>query len=96
MPEGTLLQQVRGLAKAHGWETYHTHDSRRSECGFPDLALTDGTSLLLYELKTHTGKLTPAQARWLSLLAHTGKVECGVWRPRDLATIAQRLARSPQ
>lgn len=92
-PEGTLLDQVRSLAKRYGWQSYHTHDSRRSEPGYPDLTLCDGTSLLIYELKTNTGKPTEAQQTWLNLLAHTGKVECGIWRPGDLAVIHARLSR---
>lgn len=90
-PEGTLLAQVRQCATRAGWITYHTHDSRRSEGGFPDLVLTDGTSLLMYELKTNTGKPTMEQERWLSLLTRTGKVECGIWRPRDFDAITTRL-----
>jgi hypothetical protein len=92
-PEGQLLDRVRSFAKLQGWQSYHTHDSRRSEPGFPDLVLCDGRDLLIYELKTNSGKCTPEQARWLSLLEHTGKVECGIWRPRDFAAIAARLTR---
>jgi VRR-NUC domain len=92
-PEGSLLARVRRLATENGWLTFHTYDSRRSEYGFPDLVCTDGTAVLMYELKTNTGKLTPEQQRWLSLLEHTGKVECGVWRPRDWPQISARLTR---
>jgi VRR-NUC domain len=92
-PEGSLLARVRRLATDNGWLSYHTHDSRRSEYGFPDLVCTDGTAVLMYELKTNTGKLTPEQQRWLSLLEHSGKVEAGVWRPRDFAQITARLMR---
>ena len=92
-PEGSLLARVRRLATDNGWLTYHTHDSRRSEYGFVDLVCTDGTAVLMYELKTNSGKLTPEQQRWLSLLKHTGKVEAGVWRPRDFAQITARLTR---
>jgi hypothetical protein len=92
-PEGSLLARVRRLATDNGWLTFHTHDSRRSEYGFPDLVCTDGTAVLMYELKTNSGKLTPEQQRWLSLLEHTGKVECGMWRPRDFPAIAARLTR---
>jgi len=91
MTEGTLLAEVRALAKRESWEFYHTFDSRRSEYGWPDCALCDGTTLLLYELKTNTGKLTMEQQRWLSLLQHCGTIEAGIWRPRDLPQIEQRL-----
>ena len=92
-PEGALLSEIRKVAKPWGWETYHTHDSRKSESGFPDLILCNGVSLLIYELKSNTGQLTKEQAMWLSLLAHTEKVECGVRRPRDWSEIYQRLTR---
>ena len=94
LPEAALLATIRQLAKQYGWQCYHTHDSRRSESGYPDITLTDGTSVLVYELKTNTGKLTQEQLHWLSLLAHTGKVECGIWRPRDLPAIRARLSRT--
>lgn len=96
MPEGTFLAKIRSVAKAHGWLTYHVFDARRSEVGFPDLVLTNGTSVLIYELKTNTGKVTKEQADWLALFAHTGKVECGTWRPRDFPAIVERLSRKEE
>jgi hypothetical protein len=93
MPEAVLLSQIRAQAKQTGWKLYHTYRSTRSEEGFPDLVLTDGTSILIYELKTNTGKPTAAQAQWLALLAQTGQVETGLWRPRDLPQICRRLER---
>ena len=92
-PEDGFLARIRSLACPYGWETYHTYSSRRSEPGFPDLVLCNGTDLLLYELKTNTGKATMAQQRWLSLLMRTGCVETGIWRPRDWPDIAARLTR---
>ena len=90
-PEGILLAQIRGVAKDHGFLTYHTHDSRKSEQGFPDLVLTNGRRVLIYELKTNTGKVTHDQALWLTMLAYTGQVECGIWRPRDFPAIVASL-----
>jgi hypothetical protein len=92
-PEEVLLGKVRQLAKIHGWQVYHTRDSRKSERGFPDVVLTDGEAVLFIELKTNTGKVTAAQQTWLSLLQHTGKVEAQVWRPRDWPQIVTRLTR---
>jgi len=90
--EVQLLNEVLALAKSYGWLAYHTHDSRRSPEGFPDLVLTNGTSVLFVELKTATGKLTAAQARWLTLLEHAGQ-ECAVWRPSDWPAIVTRLSK---
>ena len=92
-PEELLLAKIRDVAKAWGWLTYHTHDSRKSESGFPDLVLTNGVSLLMYELKDNQKKPSKEQALWLSMLAHTEKVEQGIWRPRDFPEIVARLTR---
>jgi hypothetical protein len=92
--EAVLLAAVRRLAAQYGWLCYHTYDSRKSALGYPDVTLTDGTALLIYELKTNTGTLTVAQEQWLSRLAQTGTVETGVWRPRDMAAIIARLSRT--
>lgn len=92
-PEGTLLAEIRKLAKANGWLTYHVFDARKSEEGFPDLTLTNGTDVLMYELKDNKRKATDEQQRWLNLLQHTGKVEAGIWRPRDFPEIAARLTK---
>ena len=92
-PEGALLTRVRALAKVNGFETYHTYRSTKSEPGFPDLVLCNGVSLLIYELKSNDAKVTKEQAYWLSLLAHTAKVECGIWHPRDWPQIVERLTR---
>ena len=81
-----------GLAKQHGWRVYHPYDSRRSPEGYPDLTCCNGASVLFIECKTATGKLTPAQAQWLALLAHAG-AETYVWRPADLPAVVERLSR---
>jgi hypothetical protein len=92
MPEAELLRQVRKLAKLTGWETYHTHDSRRSDRGWPDLVLASATQrrVIFAELKTATGRVTPDQKKWLALLANAGQ-ETAVWRPADLPLIARIL-----
>jgi hypothetical protein len=99
-PEKTLLSEVRRLAKAYGWICYHTHDSRHSERGFPDVVLartatmTSPGRLIFAELKRqkHT-KTSKEQETWLSVLAHTVPgVEVYLWRPGDVDTIAEILA----
>lgn len=83
MSEATLLQQVRTLARTLGYRTYHTHDSRRSEPGFPDLVLVGHGRIIYAELKTARGRVTPDQILWLTALA-AGGGEVHVWRPMDL------------
>jgi VRR-NUC domain len=97
-PEKTFLSDVRRLAKAHGWVPYHTHDSRHSDSGFPDLVLarpatsTSPGRLIFAELKRAKTKTTTAQDTWLSVLAHTVPgVEVYLWRPDDIETIVEIL-----
>lgn len=91
--ESAFMARIRRLARQYGWATYHTHDSRKSDKGFPDLVLVRET-ILFVELKTNTGKLTQDQATWLSLLAHTNShIEVYVWRPENWALVEERLTR---
>lgn len=83
MSEAELLAKVRGLAAAFGWMAYHTHDSRRSEPGFPDVVMVRGHRVLYRELKTRRGRVTPVQSAWLGALLDAG-CDAGVWRPGDL------------
>jgi hypothetical protein len=85
MTEAQLLATVRQLARLCGWRCYHTHDSRRSEPGFPDLVLVHaGHSRLVFaELKTESGRLSAKQRAWLADLTAVG-AEAHVWRPADL------------
>lgn len=72
-------------AKATGWTLrYHTHDSRRSEPGFPDLVLVHPRHcwVLFRELKTEKGRTTAKQDEWILGLGLAG-LDAGVWRPRD-------------
>ncbi len=87
--ETPFMARVLALARPHGWAAYHTHDSRKSVPGFPDLVLVREV-VLWRELKTNTGKLTQEQATWLSLLRHAGQ-DADLWRPRDWDAIVARL-----
>lgn len=87
MTEKVFQQAVQNLATRSGWLSYHTHDSRRSEPGFPDLVLVhEKRGLILYrELKTQTGKATAAQQRWIRALTAAG-ADAAIWRPLDWHT----------
>lgn len=90
--EAQFQTWVVSYARLMGWLVYHTHDSRRSEAGFPDLVLTRGETLLFRELKTETGRLRPEQTHWLSALETAGQ-DVAVWRPSDEKAIQEALRR---
>lgn len=90
LSEEEFLQMVRRLAKAGGWTTYHTRDSRKSDAGFPDLVLLRGPRLLWRELKTDTGRLTAAQEGWRDVLLAGGH-DWKLWRPADWDAIVAEL-----
>ena len=92
MSEAELEIHVRALVKDLGLLWYHTHDSRRSPSGFPDLVIV-GRSVIYRELKTAKGRVSDDQAEWLHALVMAGQDAC-VWRPADLVSglIGRRLA----
>ena len=81
LTEAELLICVREAAGVYGIRCYHTHDSRRSEPGFPDVVLV-GAGVLFRELKTRNGKLSLEQRQWLRALQAAGQ-DAEVWRPGD-------------
>ena len=105
MTEKELLEEVRKLAALHGWLFYHTHDSHRSEPGFPDVVLANANHRIIFlELKregkglsderkvTKTGRVLPSQVDWAFTLMHADGVEYGgpFW-PSDLEWLAGRM-----
>ena len=59
--------------------------------GFPDLVMVRLSRLIFAELKSETGKVSPAQAEWFALLQATGKAEVYTWKPSDWETIVEIL-----
>lgn len=76
---------------------YHTHDSRKSRVGFPDLTLVRGSRLIFAELKgdTEYGRRGPTlgQRQWLAALEAVPNVEVHLWRPQDFDRVVELLAR---
>ena len=94
MPDVTekdFLHQVKDLGRLYRWRTYHPWLSVHSERGWPDIAMCRPPRLILAELKTDRGKVTPHQAEWLELLGACPGVETYLWRPADFDTIAEVL-----
>lgn len=82
MTEAELDRCVRDLLRINKLYGYHTHNSRRSEAGWPDWCII-GTKIIFRELKTEHGKLTPQQRRVGYLIQQAGD-DWRVWRPSDL------------
>jgi hypothetical protein len=68
--ESALQDRLRNLCRLYQLPHYHTHDSRRSEGGFPDSVVLRPAEawerpwLVAIELKSENGKATPAQRAW--------------------------------
>ena len=92
LTEAAFQRQVLDLAKLCGWRTYHTHDSRRSQPGFPDIVLVNPKRrhTLFVELKTDVGRVTAAQQAWIDDLRRAG-ANVHLWRPADWTAIVEIL-----
>ncbi len=94
VPERELQSSVIRYAQVLGWRCYHTHDSRRSNPGFPDIVLVRDGRVVYAELKKHGKSPTLEQREWLGDLVSSGQ-EVYVWRPMDwLGYEIQRLLES--
>jgi VRR-NUC domain len=85
MRERDLQAAVVELARRLGWLVYHTHDSRHSQAGFPDVCAVRRRRLLFAELKAADGRVTFEQDAWLSELTLTD-AEVYVWGPDEWRT----------
>ena len=89
MKEKSFQSLILWHAKKRGWKCYHTHDSRRSEPGFPDLVLVR-QKILYRELKTDKGRLTESQKAWGDALIEAG-ADYAIWRPNQIQDILETL-----
>lgn len=92
LTERQFQRQVLDLAKLCGYRAYHTHDSRRSQPGFPDIVLVNPKRrhTLFVELKTDVGRVTAAQQAWIDDLQRAG-ANVHLWRPTDWPSIVEIL-----
>jgi hypothetical protein len=92
MNEKELQQNVIDTAAKLGYRHYHTHDSRRSDTGFPDLCLVsrDRRRVIWIECKSAAGRCTPEQEQWQDELALCDE-EVYVVRPGNLEEITEIL-----
>jgi len=94
--ERDFQAQVLQLANLTGWLTYHTHDSRRSQAGFPDLVFVRPPAIVFAELKSARGKLRPEQEAWLEAVAGCETVGARLWRPSDWPEIEKEMLARPR
>ena len=91
MPEAEFQAAVITAAQERGWLAYHTHDSRRSPAGFPDLCLVHPKRGIIFaELKTAKGKVKGSQKKWLNAIEDAGGA-AHLWRPADWERILEIL-----
>jgi hypothetical protein len=81
--EKMLQQAVYDCARRLDWMAYHVFFAQRSTPGFPDLILLRPPRLIVVELKTEKGRLSPNQLEWLEQFLEIDGVETYVWRPTD-------------
>lgn len=91
MSERDFQTEVIKFAKMLGWVYYHTHLSKNSVAGFPDLVLAKDR-ILYRELKSEKGRLTKDQKMWGERLRAAGG-DWQVWRPSQLEQIYEELLR---
>ncbi len=90
MSEKDWQAQVLSLAKLLGYLCYHTHDSRRSESGYPDLTLCSPNAVIFAELKSEDGVLSGSQVGWIERLQASGQLVF-VWRPSQFSEVQKTL-----
>lgn len=92
MTEAQLQTLVLDYCRMRSVLAYHTHDSRRSQPGYPDLTLVGDRGMLFVELKNETYAPTPEQLMWGDALTDAGQ-HWQLWRPRSWhdGTICQQI-----
>lgn len=73
--------------KRCGWaKKYHTHNSRKSDAGFPDLVIGRRGQIIVAELKVGDNKPSEDQVEWLNLFKLAG-IPTYLWYPADFADV---------
>ena len=104
--ERDFQQTIMDYARLCGWRVYHFHDSRRQirrpdgttawvgdsdAVGWPDLVLVRPPDVLIWELKSDDGDVTPEQRSTGDDLADCPGVEYAELRPADWNWVEVRL-----
>jgi len=97
--EAQFQQAIVDLAELCGWRTMHVRRSTvrdqqwatvTSITGWPDLTIWRPGRLLMVELKSANGRLTPEQRDVLASLTAAG-IDARCWRPADWPEIETTL-----
>jgi hypothetical protein len=70
--EKQLHDMLRAAALRNDYLVYHTHDSRRSDAGFPDLICIKRGAIFALELKAQKGRVSAQQEMWLNAWSSCG------------------------
>ena len=90
--EKQFQSQLIRTACMLNWTVYHTHDSRKSAPGFPDLVMLGHGRQIVAELKTEKGRVSPYQTGWLDAFREvTQPPEVFLWRPSDIDEVIHTL-----
>ena len=95
MTEAEFQAWIVRLAIGHGWQReliYHTHDSSKSQRGFPDLVLVKPPRILLWELKSMRGRVSEAQEKWVTAFKECG-MEAAILYPCDWRKAEEELSK---
>jgi hypothetical protein len=100
--EAQFQRNVIHAARLYGWIVDHTPPMRNHSGDIYTGGLTGKTDLVLFsmfgrgiifaELKTETGRVSPAQKRFAEIIQLNGG-EYFLWRPSDMESILERLRR---
>jgi VRR-NUC domain len=85
--EAQLQKAILDLCAYLGAKCFHVYDSRRSAgSGWPDLYIvTKDHRVLIRELKSAKGRLSPEQKEWIAALYEAGQ-DVDVWRDTDFVS----------
>lgn len=88
--ETPFRKEFRRYCVKQLWTCYHTHDSRKSDTGFPDEVCARGHRVVFAELKREDGIVSADQLTWGEILSAVGgNVEYYLWRPSDWPKILE-------
>ena len=103
MTEAQWQGRVLDLAKLCGWRVAHFRPARTAAgwrtpveadgVGYPDLTMVREGRLIVAELKSEAGRVTPEQRQWLAELSSVPGLEVFLWRPSDWPDVQRLLGR---